>query len=368
MKIALRFKSKIDKVCILAFVVIIAAGAKVSAQDIHFSQFYLSPLNLNPAMTGIMDAEQRATVHYRNQWAAVAGSEAYNTYSASYDRRMEAGRYDYFGVGGTLWSDVAGDANFGTTQAKLSFAFTKKIVGSWSKQVRRNLRKSGIYLSVGADAGITQRRVTQGDLRWPSQVSNGMYDPSVGFAENIPNDNFLYPDISGGLMLYGLDQHNNSFYIGAALHHLNQANISFLNREESLYSRLTVHAGGELRVNRQFSVVPNLVYMSQGPHLEIVPGAAVRFNIGEYEGVKDFFELGAWFRIVNNVDGAGTVIGNDAIIAYTKFSFSSYSIGLSYDYNTSSLSQGSSANGAFELSVSYMLYDPNFKGYLSPRF
>lgn len=353
----------------LTAVLILLSYLNVSAQDIHFSQFYLSPLNLNPALTGVTDAEQRLSVNYRNQWAAVAGSGAYNTYSASYDRRMEVGTNDYFGVGGTLWGDVAGDSNFGTTQAKLSFAYTKKISGSWSKQVRRNLKKSGLYLSIGADAGITQRRVTTGDLRWPSQVRNGVYAPDAGSAETIPNDNFIYPDLSGGIMVYGLDQDNNSFYIGAAMHHLNQANISFLNREESLYSRLTIHAGGELVINKRMSVVPNLVYMSQGPHLEILPGAAARFNIGEYEGIKDFFELGLWFRAVKNTDGGSTTsIGNDAIIVYSKFSFSNYSIGFSYDYNTSQLSQAASANGAFELSVTYMLYNPNFKGYLSPRW
>ena len=355
---------------LITIVVFVSSVLSVSAQDIHFSQFYLSPLNLNPSMTGVMDAQQRATVHYRNQWAAVAGSSAYNTYSASYDRRVEVGQVDYFGIGGTLWSDVAGDANFGTTQAKVSFAYTRKVGGNWSKQVRRNMKKSGLYLSIGADAGITQRRVTPGDLRWPSQVTNGVYDPSAGFDEVIPNNNFIYPDLAGGILLYGLDQRNNSFYLGAALHHLNQANISFLNRQESLFSRLTIHAGGELRINKILSVVPNLVYMSQGPHLEILPGSAVRFNIGEYEGVKDYFEIGLWGRIVQNAgtNGGSSSIGSDAIVVYSKFSFSSYSIGFSYDYNVSGLSQAATANGAFELSLTYMLFDPNFRGYLSPRF
>lgn len=368
MNIVLESRTKLIVLRKIVGIVLLFSCLSLSAQDIHFSQFYLAPLHLNPALTGVMDATQRVNMNYRNQWAAVAGSGAYNTYSASYDRRQEVGRYDYFGVGFSLWGDQAGDSNFGTTQAKLSFAYTKKISGSWSKQVRRNLKKSGLYLSVGADAGITQRRVSQNDLRWPSQVTNGVYDPSAGFAENIPNDNFIYPDLTGGLMLYGLDQNNNSFYIGGALHHLNQANISFLNREESLYSRLTIHAGGELVMNKRMSIVPNLVYMSQGPHLEIIPGSAIRFNIGEYEGIKDFFELGAWFRVVKNTDGSATSIGSDAIIVYSKFSFSNYSIGFSYDYNTSALNQAATANGAFELTVSYMLYDPNFKGYLSPRF
>lgn len=348
---------------------LVIVSLSVQGQDIHFSQYYLSPLNLNAALTGVTNAQQRASVHYRSQWAPALGANGYNTFSASYDRRMESGQNDYFGVGGTLWGDLAGEANFGTVQAKVSFAYTKKIRGSWSKQVRRNLRKSGLYISVGADAGITQRRVSPNDLRWPSQVTNGKYDPSTGFGENIPNSSFLYPDMSGGLMVFGLDEEENSFYVGAAMHHLNQANISFLGATESLYTRLTVHAGGEYKLNRRMSVVPNIVYMSQGPHLEIVPGAAVRYNVNDPRADrKDYFEGGLWARIVKNANGNSTAIGSDALIFFTKFSFQNYSIGLSYDYTISNLSQAASANGSFELSVVYNIFDPYFKGYLSPRF
>ena len=79
---------------------LLALGAlSISAQDIHFSQFYLSPLNLNPAMTGVMNCNIRLVANYRNQWASVLRSNAYNTYSVSYDQRIPVGRYDYFGWG-----------------------------------------------------------------------------------------------------------------------------------------------------------------------------------------------------------------------------------------------------------------------------
>ena len=51
------------------------------AQDIHFSQFYQSPLNLNPAMTGVMNCNHRLVANYRNQWASILKKNAYNTIS-----------------------------------------------------------------------------------------------------------------------------------------------------------------------------------------------------------------------------------------------------------------------------------------------
>ncbi len=103
---------------VLLFAVGICLAGLVSAQDIHFSQFYMSPLNLNPALTGVMNCNMRVVGNYRNQYASILKSNAFNTYSVSYDQKIPVGRYDYFGVGGTLWGDKAGSAGFGTVQAR----------------------------------------------------------------------------------------------------------------------------------------------------------------------------------------------------------------------------------------------------------
>ena len=41
------------------------------AQDIHFTQWMFSPLNLNPAETGRFDGDYRVVGNYRSQWGAV---------------------------------------------------------------------------------------------------------------------------------------------------------------------------------------------------------------------------------------------------------------------------------------------------------
>src|SRR5690625_5556006 len=52
-----------------------------NTQDIHYSQFYMAPLHLNPAMAGVMNCNSRMIVNYRNQWATVL-TNPYNTFSA----------------------------------------------------------------------------------------------------------------------------------------------------------------------------------------------------------------------------------------------------------------------------------------------
>ena len=56
---------------LLVAAVLACCGLTGMAQDIHFSQFYFSPLNLNPAATGIFDGDYRIAGNHRQQWRSV---------------------------------------------------------------------------------------------------------------------------------------------------------------------------------------------------------------------------------------------------------------------------------------------------------
>jgi type IX secretion system PorP/SprF family membrane protein len=347
----------------LYMIVFLGLGViNLMGQDIHFSQFYMSPLNLNPAMTGVFNGTQRVVINYRNQWAGAIGSAAYNTYSASYDQRFAVGQEDFFGAGGTLWSDVAGDTKFGSTQARFSTSFSKKIAGD---------RKQSHYLTIGADVGMTQRRVRTGDLRWLTQVdlSTAEFCQGCGTQDVIQNNNFLFADISGGIMWFSNLGDRKNLYVGASLAHMNEPNVSFLGNQESLYSRSTIHAGGEYPMNNKISVKPNVIYMSQGPHKEFNAGASVRIKTkaknAAFNTTGYFFELGGWYRVGNKVDGG---IHSDAIILATRLDYDQYGIGFSYDYNVSDLGQSSPGNGSFELSLSYIFDNGLNRNVVCPVF
>jgi len=171
------------------------AVVSVRGQDIHFSQFYMSPLTLNPALTGVMNCNTRIVGNYRNQWASVLGNAAYNTYSVSYDQKMPVGRYDYFGFGGNVWSDVAGSLDFKTLTLKLSGAYSRRVGGD---------RRKANYLVVGAEAGASQRGIDWTKGQWPLQNDNGTWNPNFSSGEaNLP-DNFLFGDVGLGLLWFSV--------------------------------------------------------------------------------------------------------------------------------------------------------------------
>lgn len=330
----------------------------LSAQDIHFSQFYMSPLNLNPAMTGVMNCNARLTANFRNQWASVLKANAYNTYSVSYDQKVPVGRNDFFGIGGTFWGDKAGESEFSTLQGRLSLSYSKKMGG---------YRKKAHYLVFGADAGVTQRSVNFQNLRWGLQHDgNGNYSGGLSSGENFENDNLLFADISAGLLWFSVFDEDNSFYMGGAYHHLNRANLSFeAQGAEPLFSRFTLHAGGEFMLTSRVGLVPGVITMFQGPSFQLNTGTSLKFLLGGNRRNYQAVQFGAWMRISNHFQKSVTT---DALILSTRFDYNEFSIGFSYDVNVSSLRPASNSNGAFEFALIYKICGPEKRSVYCPNF
>jgi len=347
----------------LLFVLLLGTGISASAQDIHFSQFYLSPLNLNPAMTGLMNCNIRLTANYRNQWASVLKSNAYSTYNVSYDQKIPVGRYDNFGIGGTFWGDQAGSANFATTTGKLSLSYAKRMAGS---------RKEAHYLVVGAEAGLSQRSISFSQLKWGTQHDGqGGYDSSKPTLEdqNFDQDQFLFADAAAGLLWFSVFDDNNNLYVGGAYHHLNRANQSFSSKEKDfLYSRFTFHAGGEFEIAPRLGLVPGVIVMKQGPSFQVNSGTSLKFLLGSGRGNFSNYQavhFGAWVRISNKVQSG---ILTDALILSTRFDYNQFTLGFSYDVNVSALKPASNNNGAFEFALAYKFCGEQRRGVYCPNF
>ncbi len=339
----------------LSCAIVLAVAAQ--AQDIHFSQFYMSPLNLNPAMTGVMNCNQRLVANYRNQWSSILKQNAYNTYSLSYDQKLPVGRYDYFGIGGTLWGDKAGTSEFATLQGRLSGSYAKKMGG---------YRRKAHYLVLGGDLGVSQRSINSANLQWPSQNDgNGQYCATCGTQEVIDDPNFLFLDLSAGILWFSVFDEDNNFYFGGAFSHLNRANVSFGNANIPLYSKFTFHAGGEFMIAPKLGLIPGVVTFIQGPSFQVNGGTSFKFLLGNSRRYHQAFQLGAWARVSNKLEQGKLM---DALIMSTRFDYEQFTIGFSYDINTSSLARATNGNGAFEFSLVYKICGPERRGVYCPNF
>lgn len=332
----------------------------INAQDIHFSQFYASPLNLNPAMTGVMNCTDRLTMSYRNQWASVLKSNAFNTFTASYDRKNTVGRYDYWGFGFNFWGDRAGELSFATLSPQISGSYSKRMGGD---------RKSAHYLSFGVMGGASNRSLNFLKAKWGLQAKDGQWIANAPSQENEANfdSSFWFGELGAGLLWFSVFDEETSFYIGGAYSHITRPNQSFLLEgvDVPLYSKITAHAGGDFPVNDQVSLVPGIVTFFQGPSFQVNGGTSLRLWLDKSRWSKQAIQFGLWARISNHWQKA---LETDAIILSTRLDYNQFTIGFSYDLNVSSLTPASNYNGAVEFSLGYLICGPERRGVYCPTF
>ena len=203
-------------VCICALL----ACQLVKAQDPHFSQFFASPLTLNPAFTGKFSGSWRLAANHRDQWPSIP--KAYVTTSASIDFPILKSRIpekDIFGVGISGLTDASAN-----NILKLNY-------GSVSMSYHKALDENG-YSTIGAGFQGTYSSLSldQSKLTFESMLTqNGFTDLSK--REVLANgNNQSYFDINAGLLYSGSTNGQNNFDLGASMYHINRPKVVFKDK------------------------------------------------------------------------------------------------------------------------------------------
>lgn len=304
-----------------------------NAQDIHFSQFNSAPLLLNPALTGVNSGHYRMVANYRTQWTGIA---PFRTIAASYDMALAKSKSariksNYGGIGMSLFNDKAGDADLSTTQANLNLSYTILLNSKGTQS-----------LSAGLSAGIGHRSINLSKLTFDSQFGSGGFDENLPTRENITNDSKIFADAGAGIVWNYFTGKTTNIYLGTAVSHLTQPNLSFLNdATENLFMKLTLHGGGHFKVANNFYLLPSFMYLNQGPHSQFNIGSLVKWSENFTFKDNTAFYFGGWYR------------WKDAFILSARVDIAGFNVGFSYDVNISKLSAATSGNGGPELSLVY---------------
>ncbi len=315
----------------------------VYGQDKHFTQFYASPLTVNPALTGAFDGKYRVGIIYRDQWRG-ALDNPFITFAGSLDMRFNIGKRRTFrdAVGGGIlfFTDRVGGFDFNTNQMA--------IAGSYHKALDRS---STQYLSAGIKFGLTQRNVNYELFTFQDQF-NGIDGYTNPTEEELPQNNFSYADLAAGIYYTITPKRFTSFYIGAAVHHFNFPNASFYNENDGtihkIHIKANTHLGARLPINEDIQLFPRIMFTIQGPHMELDAGTNLRFALNDHGGLALHF--GTWLRPVRTNDSMNL----DAIIVLAGLEIENVLFGLSYDTNLNSIAKYSTFHGALEFSVMYL--------------
>lgn len=330
----------------ILFIVTILLTLSIQAQDPHFSQFFASPLTLNPAFTGKFDGQWRLAANHRDQWPSIP--KAYVTTSASVDFPILKSMVpdgDVFGVGLSGVSDASANSVL-----KLNY-------GSVSMSYHKSLDEEG-YHTIGAGFQGTYSSMTLDVTKLTFETmltQNGFTDESK--REVLTNgSNQSYLDMNAGILYSGSSNGINNFYLGASMYHINRPKVSFKDKNWYLSGRITVHGGGTFPVSDVVYVNSSVIYQLQNKASETIVGAALGLNANPGEVNPTSVYIGSWYRF------------NDALIPYVGIEFSGLRIGASYDINTSNLKAATGSRGGSEFSIIYIKRKTESKGIPCPKF
>ena len=330
------------------FFVLLCSVLSVQAQDPNFSQFFSSPLTLNPALTGKFNGVVRVAGNYRNQWPTI--NNAYTTYTASIDAgilKNSIPEFDQFGVGVLGFSDKSGNGVLQNNAIAFSTSYHKSLDENGYSQ-----------LGLGFQGAFVSKNLDVTKVKFLDQLRS---DGFTGLTSEIFDQsslNLSYFDLNVGMLYNGTTDGNNNYYVGASMYHITRPKESFNGGEYVLDPRLTLQAGGKLPLAELNAVHFSAIHSRQANAVNTVIGGAYMLNVNQDQYNPTNLYMGSWFRL------------GDAVIPYIGLEFGDFHIGATYDVNTSSLKPGSNMRGGAEFSLIYIKKptDPYAKSVNCPKF
>ncbi|MEL6122138.1 MAG: PorP/SprF family type IX secretion system membrane protein [Bacteroidota bacterium] len=331
------------------------AQGDLVGQDIHFTNFRLAPLSVNPALTGSFRGTYRISAIYRDQWRSVNNSSPYKTPHASAELNIAKGLLldnDWISGGISFVRDQAGSLNFSNQLTGLNVGYHLGMDDDY-----RNV------FSIGASYGSINRGVDLQGITGESLANTpSTADPrpvpifqsggGVNAGETQRSESFT--DISVGLSYKTELEDGALIRIGITGAHITSPDASLVNgggrdtsmigidptgrNEDNFGPKFVVHGESSFLMSENVRLNPALLYQTQSGFNEFVIQSTADYLINREKETTVIGGLGYRFGDAFEILG-GVQINNLKVM-------------LSYDLTASNFTEA--GGGAFELGVGYV--------------
>ena len=314
----------------VALLLLLTSAFNLHAQDPSFSQFFSSPLNINPSLTGNINGQWRVISNLRDQW--VGPASPYRTGTVSFDTKVLRDKIPEntsIGLGGMMMIDQAMQGAVKSSYASLNSSFSVKL----SDDVSDHRLGMGIGLIYG------NRRVDYNKLNFGEQFTGYGFDTNLPTGEAALFQMKPYVSTSAGL-LYSLTSSYTNVDIGFAAFHLNKPKRTVIeDPKQALAPRYVMHANFETYLNERLVLNTNAIYQSQSGAGYYSVGGALGYFFSE-DGQEDVIvNAGMWYWSKN------------AVVPYVGLVYKQFQVGVSYDVTVNKLTQAAIRPKTFEVSI-----------------
>jgi type IX secretion system PorP/SprF family membrane protein len=319
----------------LLFSAVLFISTQAQAQHEYiFTNYYMSPMTLNPAMVGAYEGTYRVGALQRRQWNI--GTSTYQTLSAFADMPvLMIKKRHWIGAGLSYYNDGAGsgdNSKIGQNYFSLSAAFHYAIDKKY---------KNVLTLGISAGGGTDGFTPGSGPL-----TGKDYKDGSTTSSLALSKDNKVSSaDISAGIMLKSKIDKKSDLSLGIAVRHINTANISLgkvygSTTKAKLPAAFTFHTEYNRILSKKLSIAPNFLYRKIAGSQDISLQAVLGYQISPKR--KDLILKG----------GLGMRgFGNHAVNVLLGADYQNFKLMLGYDIPTGEVSRG--VNNTLELALHY---------------
>jgi type IX secretion system PorP/SprF family membrane protein len=340
-----------------AFVALLALSSQ--AQDLHFTQYNMSPMTLNPANIGAFEGTVRIGGIYRSQWTSVLKSNQFETPSIWVDAPIIRGfrRQDWIGVGVVVVRDKVGIGPLRHNVGKLGASYHL----GFGKGNRTVLTLGAHY---GSEAYSIDGTELQFDSGWRQSISdptireiyNAMDAANTAYGDENNPARTNVSDIDAGITLRTKLNKTMDMTLGFAMFHVGRPRFTLGTPPASnpnpnpnptpasnfrLPSRSVIHGNFNIKTNDRITISPSFIYQTRAKQDEIMVQGLAHYLFNPEKDIT--LNAGLGYRL------------GDAVNLLVGAKVKDLRVGLAYDVNTSSLSNDTRNRGGFEIAANYII-------------
>lgn len=311
----------------LAFISIVDC---VYSQDVHLSQFYTQSHLLNPALVGDHDGDYRITMNYRNQWRQIE-NQPLTTYVGAFDKAFHYYSHE-IDAGIVIVRDEFSGFQSQTTKIFLTGAYTYTLKG--------NILRGGIQ--TGLVSNSTNLAVQTFPEQW--DYPNGTFNQSLPNMESNLRRSQMYWDLNMGV---SWEKRINKirYQAGLAVNHLNRPKDTYFSQAaERRRMRKVIHGGVEIPLSNVLTLKPQMQWMWTTKAQDFLLGSIIENKLSNPIMTKVW--AGIFYR-----HGISRTL--DAIYPVVGLRLKRFDVGISYDFNISTLSKNVKRVKSIEFSLIY---------------
>jgi len=316
----------------LLLIVLVTCSENSEAQDPHFSQYFVSPMSLNPALIGKDVADMRISSVIRSQWWG-SYIEPYYTTTVSFEKRLLVNRpgNNSLAIGASLISDASNGGLLKNNYFSAGLAYNKALDANGNE-----LLGGGISLT------YANRMIDAGKLLFQSQYGSMGFQRSASSGDPVNILSNHYFDMNVGVHYSRNTTNHWGYRFGIAIFHVGTP-------KESIYNSTTYN------INRRYSLQAGLVFKQangselnfsavndrQGSNNVLTIGSLYKFKVNNTDNGIQNFNLGLWDRI------------NDSFYPYIGLEGKNWLIGFTYDVINKNLNTALNSVQSMEFSLAW---------------